>query len=188
MLLCLFVLTVFACFICLQASGLWMWSSWRLCMKRLTSCLSWLKQTHSPPVRWRKRKSRQGWSYSINCLSAHVFKLNCSYRAGVHKTHLFLGEQINLWYSLYLLLRLFLCRSGRRLSSMVSRYTSFQTVTLTKTRILSSRTLSSRWEPELPRSSSLLSFQILFYNLAFAGCCCQHCTLFTCAWVRGFCS
>lgn len=49
----------------------------------------------------------------------------------------------------FTLYRPFLCRSGRRSSSMVSRYTSSPTVTLTKMRTSSSRTWSWRWEPEM---------------------------------------
>lgn len=47
----------------LPASDLWMWNLWRLSMRRSTLSQSWPKQTHSPLVKWRKRKLRQG-----NCM------------------------------------------------------------------------------------------------------------------------
>lgn len=51
-----FFLSISSCFI---AYGLWMLNLWKLCMKRSTLYPSSQKQTHSPPVRWRRRKPRQ---------------------------------------------------------------------------------------------------------------------------------
>lgn len=161
-----------------------MWSLWKLCMRRLTSSPSWPKQTHSPPVKWRKRKSRQGWSQSVNCWSGHVFD-------PVNETHSRDSQNsfISWWTNPHLYhdwsnychslsqntgfhsapspLSISLhCRSERRLSSTGSKYTSSPTVTLTKMRSLSSRTLSWRWEPAL--NGVLLS--ALSFMVGFAGC------------------
>lgn len=86
--------------------------------------------------------------------------------------YLFLGDLINLHlyitdlkarkhlFTLYFFFRPFLCRSGRRSSSMVSRYTSSRTVTLTKMRTSSNRTWSWRWEPEL---LSVFLFALIYF-------------------------